>query len=168
MSTPSPSKFLTFYRRVTMHPALRRGALARAPRSLQPLASRPFSSSIVRMGTGKPSTDSSVKTDQYPDDRHTTNKKDTLDVQSENSAKGTEYVSFPSSRSTNLVASNLDQKSVGLTDAVNRAHSQGTGGTATSRSDARNSTQQAKKENPEAPDVVIGMQDERGGKGVTH
>jgi len=39
------------------------------------------------------------------------------------------------------------------------------GGTATSQSDARNNTERAKKDHPEAPDVVIGMQDERGSKG---
>jgi len=32
--------------------------------------------------------------------------------------------------------------------------------------DERNATAKAKKEFPEAPDVVIGMQDERGGKGA--
>jgi hypothetical protein len=31
--------------------------------------------------------------------------------------------------------------------------------------DQTNSTQKAKKDHPEAPDVVIGMQDERGGRG---
>jgi len=35
----------------------------------------------------------------------------------------------------------------------------------TAQSDTTNSTAKAKKDHPEAPDVVIGMQDERGGKG---
>lgn len=47
---------------------------------------------------------------------------------------------------------------------VFRDKSQGSGGSATSRKDERNSTQKAKEEFPEAP-TVIGMQDERGGKG---
>lgn len=41
----------------------------------------------------------------------------------------------------------------------------GEGGHATTEADERNSTAKAKKDHPEAPDVVIGMQDERGGKG---
>jgi hypothetical protein len=47
-----------------------------------------------------------------------------------------------------------------------RAKDSDQGGTATQRRDSNNSTAQAKKEHPEAPDVVIGMQDERGGKGA--
>jgi len=126
----SPSEFLTFYRRVARSSTLRQQLCSRsAPR-------RPFSSSISRFSSGgKLSTDSSVKTDQYPDSEHTTNKKDTLDVQSDNSKKGRE------------------------------AKSQDTGGSATTQSDTRDSTSKAKKDHPESPDVVIGMQDERGGKG---
>ncbi|KAF2758367.1 hypothetical protein EJ05DRAFT_510303 [Pseudovirgaria hyperparasitica] len=41
----------------------------------------------------------------------------------------------------------------------------GTGGSATTGADQRNSTAKAKKDHPEAPDVIIGMQDERGAKG---
>ncbi|KAF2087382.1 hypothetical protein K490DRAFT_13253, partial [Saccharata proteae CBS 121410] len=81
------------------------------------------------------STDDSVDTSLYPDDEHTTNKDDKLDVQNANSHAGRE------------------------------SHATGTGGQATSRRDERNNTERAKKEHPEAPDVVIGMQDERGGKG---
>lgn len=44
-------------------------------------------------------------------------------------------------------------------------HDAGTGGNATARRDETQSTQRAKEEHPEAPDVVIGMQDERGQKG---
>lgn len=40
------------------------------------------------------------------------------------------------------------------------------GGSATQGKDTQNSTAKAKKDHPEAPDVVIGMQDERGGKGA--
>lgn len=46
-----------------------------------------------------------------------------------------------------------------------RAKSKGDGGNATEQRDSRDNTQRAKKDHPEAPDVVIGMQDERGKKG---
>ena len=45
------------------------------------------------------------------------------------------------------------------------AKASGSGGAATSQSDSQNSTAKAKKDHPEAPDTVIGMQDERGAKG---
>ncbi|KAK0865208.1 hypothetical protein LTS02_005524 [Friedmanniomyces endolithicus] len=51
-------------------------------------------------------------------------------------------------------------------DAVRSAKAQDTGGQAVREKDERNSTAKAKKDHPEAPDVVIGMQDERGGKGM--
>ncbi|KAK4897848.1 hypothetical protein LTR27_004620 [Elasticomyces elasticus] len=51
-------------------------------------------------------------------------------------------------------------------DAVRSAKAQDTGGQATRQKDERNATAKAKKDHPEAPDVVIGMQDERGGKGA--
>ncbi|KAF2239219.1 hypothetical protein EV356DRAFT_502209 [Viridothelium virens] len=66
---------------------------------------------------------------------HATDRTDKLDVQSENAHKGKE-------------SRTKDQ-----------------GGQATEERDTTKSTEQAKKEHPEAPDVVIGMQDERGGKG---
>lgn len=47
-----------------------------------------------------------------------------------------------------------------------RARAHDTGGNATRERDENDSTAKAKQENPEAPDVVIGMQDERGGKGI--
>jgi hypothetical protein len=47
-----------------------------------------------------------------------------------------------------------------------RARTEDTGGTATRQKDEHSSTLKAKKDHPEAPDVVIGMQDERGGKGL--
>lgn len=99
MAAPSPSEFLTFFRRATMHPALRRGLASRPPRALNSLSSRPFSSSIIRADKDNLSTDSSVKTDLYPDDKHTTDKTDNLDVQSNNSKKGTEYVMLPQATS---------------------------------------------------------------------
>ncbi|KAL1618482.1 hypothetical protein SLS54_007210 [Diplodia seriata] len=124
MATPSPSEFLTFYRHLTTHPALRRGLAASATQT-----SRPLSTSIPRWGYGK-------SDKAFPDEKHTTEKTERADVQSENSQAGME------------------------------SHATGTGGSATSRRDERSSTARAKKEHPEAPDVVIGMQDERGGKGV--
>ncbi|KAK0833553.1 hypothetical protein LTR87_009212 [Friedmanniomyces endolithicus] len=53
-------------------------------------------------------------------------------------------------------------------DAVRSAKAQDTGGQAVREKDERNATAKAKKEFPEAPDVVIGMQDERGGKAALH
>ncbi|TKA26444.1 hypothetical protein B0A50_05280 [Salinomyces thailandicus] len=47
-----------------------------------------------------------------------------------------------------------------------RSRATDTGGSAPREKDERNSTKKAKEQYPEAPDVVIGMQDERGGKGV--
>ncbi|KAL1619139.1 hypothetical protein SLS56_010227 [Neofusicoccum ribis] len=122
MSTPSPSEFLTFYRRITTHPSLRRGLTS------SQTTIRPLSASVPRYGYGKPQKSN-------PDEQHTTNKTDKNDVQNDAVHKGQE------------------------------AHATGTGGTATSRRDERNSTARAKQEHPEAPDVVIGMQDERGRKG---
>ncbi|KAJ9638920.1 hypothetical protein H2199_006781 [Coniosporium tulheliwenetii] len=124
MAAPSPSEFLTFFRRAAMHPALRRGLVSRPPRAMPALSSRPFSSSIIRADKDNLSTDSSVKTDSF---LTTTTR--------------------PTRRTTWT------------------AHSKGEGGTATSQADERNNTERAKKEHPEAPDVVIGMQDERGAKG---
>ncbi|KAF2140609.1 uncharacterized protein K452DRAFT_359650 [Aplosporella prunicola CBS 121167] len=135
MAAPSPSEFLTFYRRLATHPTLRRGFASPATTTTTTTTRRAFSAAPARLGFGKPSTDSSVKTDQYPDDKHTTNKSDELDVQNQSSSAG------------------------------KASHASGTGGGATSRRDERGSTAKAKKEHPEAPDVVIGMQDERGGKG---
>ncbi|KAK4993451.1 hypothetical protein LTR50_000381 [Elasticomyces elasticus] len=131
MASSSPINFLTISRRLVAHRTLYR------PISARPAALRPFGTSINRYSSGgKLSTDDSVTTTKMPDDKHTTNKKDTLDVQSDSSSKGMQ------------------------------AKSNQTGGSATSESDSQNSTAKAKKEHPEAPDVVIGMQDERGGKGA--
>jgi len=45
-------------------------------------------------------------------------------------------------------------------------HAKSTGGNATERGDTQGATAKAKREHPEAPQTVIGMQDERGGKGA--
>jgi hypothetical protein len=47
----------------------------------------------------------------------------------------------------------------------NRSKANASGGNATGQSDSQGSTAKAKREHPEAPQTVIGMQDERGGKG---
>ncbi|KAI4742076.1 hypothetical protein E4T50_07474 [Aureobasidium sp. EXF-12298] len=128
---PSPSEFMTLYRRTARLSTLRQSRIVPAsPR-------RTFVSSTCRYSSGgKLSTDDSVANEAYPDSEHATDKKDKLDVQSANAAEGQK-------------SKNRDE-----------------GGTATQRRDSNNSTSQAKKEHPEAPDVVIGMQDERGGKGA--
>ncbi|KAF2502817.1 hypothetical protein BU16DRAFT_521480 [Lophium mytilinum] len=124
MAAPSPSEFLTFYRRIALSPTLRRPLT-----TTRPLATRPFTLST------RLQIDSSAKTDKFPDDEHATSKKDRLDVQSDSAHSG------KNSKAT------------------------GEGGTATEQSDSQGATAKAKKEHPEAPDTVIGMQDERGGKG---
>lgn len=146
----SPSEFLTFYRRTARLSTLRQSRLVPAsPR-------RTFVSSTCRYSSGgKLSTDDSVATEAYPDSEHATDKKDKLDVQSANAAEGQKYP-----------LSSLVHISLVLTRHFSRSKSRDEGGTATQRRDANNSTSKAKKENPEAPDVVIGMQDERGGKGA--
>jgi hypothetical protein len=49
---------------------------------------------------------------------------------------------------------------------MSSANDEGGADNATARKDSQNSTAKAKKDHPEAPDVVIGMQDERGAKGA--
>lgn len=46
------------------------------------------------------------------------------------------------------------------------AKAKGSGGHATEERDSAGAMKKAKKEFPEAPDVAIGMQDERGGRGT--
>lgn len=146
----SPSEFLTFYRRTARLSTLRQSRLVPAsPR-------RTFVSSTCRYSSGgKLSTDDSVSTEAYPDSEHATNKKDKLDVQSANAAEGQKY---PLSSLVHII--------LVLTQHFSRSKSRDEGGTATQRRDSNDSTAKAKKDNPEAPDVVIGMQDERGGKGA--
>jgi hypothetical protein len=147
---PSPSEFITLYRRTARLSTLRQSRIVPAsPR-------RTFVSSTCRYSSGgKLSTDDSVANEAYPDSEHATDKKDKLDVQSANAAEGQKYILFPA----------IDINP--CTDpALCRSKNRDEGGTATQRRDSNNSTSQAKKEHPEAPDVVIGMQDERGGKGA--
>lgn len=82
MASSTSSEFLTFYRRFATSSSLRQ------PLTARPLTNRPFSTSVLRQGVFKK--DDTVKTDAYPDGEHATDKKDRLDVQSDNSAKGRE------------------------------------------------------------------------------
>jgi len=79
----SSSEYLNFYSRFALQS---RSSIRAAARP----ASRPFSISALQ--SKKLSTDDSVKTDKYPDSEHATDKKDKLDIQSEQSSKGREYV----------------------------------------------------------------------------
>lgn len=82
MTTPSPSEFLTFYRRLATHPSIRASSLSSAPRpTMAPLSSRGFSVSAARPPKLGLSTDS-VKTDRYPDDQQATRKDPKEDVYS--------------------------------------------------------------------------------------
>ncbi|KAF2185724.1 hypothetical protein K469DRAFT_664684 [Zopfia rhizophila CBS 207.26] len=138
MTAPSPSEFLTFYRRITTHPSLRQSVLSgRSISSIHPVE-QPYSRQFCLSAQYRKqnlSTDDSVKTDKYPDDEHATKKKDDLDPQSANTKAG-----------------------------IN-AKKNDTGGSATEQRDSAGGKAKAKKSHPEAPDVAIGMQDERGGWG---
>ena len=69
---------------------------SRSTRTVRVANSRPFSVSTIRRVEGYPnnaSTDASVKTDQYPDDKHSVNKAkdgDTNDIQTSNLKGGLE------------------------------------------------------------------------------
>ncbi|KAF2122706.1 hypothetical protein BDV96DRAFT_4596 [Lophiotrema nucula] len=141
---PSPSEFLTFYRTVVVRSTLRRSLLQSRQPTLRPVqafnnSQRQFSiSSATRKEL---STDDSVKTDQYTGDKgskHATNKE----------AEGDHH----------------DVQSSAIKEAKHSSNETGTGGNATEASDSAGGASKAKKEFPEAPDM-IGMQDERGGRG---
>ena len=68
-------------------------------------------------------------------------------------------------RSKSTSRSSASPKSMPDHRSRNSAKANNDGGSATSEADSNNATAKAKKDHPEAPDVVIGMQDERGGKG---
>jgi hypothetical protein len=83
MTTPSPSEFLTFYRRLATHPSIRASSLSSAARpTMAPLSSRGFSVSAARPAKPGLSADDGVKTDRYPDDQHATRKDPKEDVYS--------------------------------------------------------------------------------------
>jgi len=80
MTTPSPSEFLTFYRRLATHPSIRASSLSGAARpTMAPLSSRGFSVSAARPAKPSLSTDG-VKTDRHPDDQQATRKDPKEDV----------------------------------------------------------------------------------------
>ncbi|KAF2729365.1 hypothetical protein EJ04DRAFT_414288, partial [Polyplosphaeria fusca] len=58
-----------------------------------------------------------------------------------------------------------DPQSKAAKEAQHSAKEKGTGGNATEQKDSVGGVKKAKKEFPEAPDPVVGMQDERGGRG---
>ncbi|OAG09586.1 uncharacterized protein CC84DRAFT_1255604 [Paraphaeosphaeria sporulosa] len=132
----SPSEFLTFYRRATM-------STPRMLRSVQRPATRSFAISAARRKGGVDA-DRKAKTDKREDTEHSVNKAhsakgDTYDVQSSNAKDGM--------------------------DSANTSGSGSSGGTATERKDTTGSQAKARNDFPEAPDL-IGMQDERGGRGA--
>jgi hypothetical protein len=80
MTTPSPSEFLTFYRRLATHPSIRASSLNSAARpTMAPLSSRGFSVSAARPARPGLSTDG-IKTDRHPDDQQATRKDPKEDV----------------------------------------------------------------------------------------
>lgn len=82
----SPSEFLTFFRAAS-RTASRTTALRQSVRT--------FGTTPARCSN------EGIKTDKYPDSEHATDKKDKLDVQSEYSSKGREYVSSRCTRQWN-------------------------------------------------------------------
>ncbi|KAF2748579.1 hypothetical protein M011DRAFT_331471 [Sporormia fimetaria CBS 119925] len=99
-----------------------------------------ISPSLAKNKDGSLSTSSHVNTSNLPDDKHTMDKandNDTYDVQTS-----------------------------GVKDAMNSAKKNNTGGAATEDRDSQDTVAKTKRENPEAPDPAIGMQDERGGRGA--
>ncbi|KAI7084620.1 hypothetical protein KC356_g6592 [Hortaea werneckii] len=138
----SPTEFLTFYRRLATSSTFRH-----APTSRTNLSRRAFAnSSRCRADTGNGHVASTKGTQQGPmsGDKVGGSREHALDK----GVKGDPNV----------------QSEQSMGGRASRA--QNTGGQATREKDERNSTKRAKEEFPEAPDVVIGMQDERGGKGV--
>ena len=83
MTTPSPSEFLTFYRRLATHPSIRASSLSSAARpTMTPLSSRGFSVSAARPAKSGLNTDDGVKTDRHLDDQHAARKDPKEDVYS--------------------------------------------------------------------------------------
>ncbi|EMC99341.1 hypothetical protein BAUCODRAFT_31657 [Baudoinia panamericana UAMH 10762] len=140
MTSPSPSEFLTFYRRLTATQCLRHRKLAQLPR-------RQFAvSSIQRASTSNPNavTDSGTQHDTGAGEGEGASREHAVD---KGNKKDPNLQSYEATRARD-------------------AKAEDTGGQAVRQADERNSTARAKKDHPEAPDVVIGMQDERGGKGA--
>jgi hypothetical protein len=200
MTTPSPSEFLTFHRRLTT-------SLLYRSRPVHRLPVRQFAaSSITRAGTGQHNTLSNSGTQQGPisgnetgaSREHAVDKGEKGDpsVQSYESKNARRYVPHPPapptsprhheneherrytpalnlrtgseafSHPTSSADQNEERTYADVLHSLRSQKARDTGGHALRQKDERDSTAKAKKEHPEAPDVVIGMQDERGGKGV--
>ncbi|KAK4546940.1 hypothetical protein LTR36_001672 [Oleoguttula mirabilis] len=179
MASSSPSEFLTFYRRLATSQSLRYRPVSRAA------ATRPFSiSSARRAGTGDGNiiSDKGTQQDTSSGDSTGGSREHALDkgkedpnVQSYESGNARQYVTTPF-LGLRTGAEGFEGDGTGEPEvwertyadslAWRRSKAEGTGGQAVQQSDERNSTAKAKKDHPEAPDVVIGMQDERGGKGA--
>ncbi|KAF4555923.1 Hypothetical protein D9617_2g058880 [Elsinoe fawcettii] len=112
----SPSEFLTFYRRMANPSALKRARVLPRPQPVRAI------------------TYTATRSDIGHDKKHTTDKTDRMDVQSDSSF------------------------------AAREAKTKSEGGHAAKQKDERGGKNMAKKEHPEAPDAAIGFQDERGGK----
>lgn len=173
MTSPSPSEFLTFSRRLTMSRSLRYRPVSRTP-------FRSFAVSTARRAgdTSNPNIASDKGTQQDTgagsgtggSREHALDKGNISDpnVQSHESSQGREYVTIniPTlGMRTGAEVWERERERLADGDVVSRSRASDTGGGATRGRDERNSTERAKKDHPEAPDVVIGMQDERGGKG---
>ncbi|KAK5124813.1 hypothetical protein LTR85_001526 [Meristemomyces frigidus] len=185
MASPSPSEFLTFYRRLATSQSLR----YRQPVS-RLATTRPFSiSSVCTASTGGGNIFSDKGTQQDtgsgedvgPSREHAVDKGNEKDpnTHSYETSAARQYVEprsppppihkipFLGMRNGNEVWDDGDwERTYADASVWRRSKAEGTGGQAVQQSDERNSTAKAKKDHPEAPDVVIGMQDERGGKGT--
>lgn len=174
MTSSSPSEFLTFYRRAVNAQALRY-------RPVSQISRRQFTAvTACQADTGNPHGISTKGTQQDTgagqgvgaSREHALDKgnKNDPNVQSNASKEGRRYVDQYTPtlnlRTGREAFERVDESDWTYADAWRSLRSQDSGGQATRQKDERNSTARAKQEHPEAPDVVIGMQDERGGKGV--
>ncbi|KAF2262836.1 hypothetical protein CC78DRAFT_618176 [Lojkania enalia] len=147
MTSPSPSEFLTFYRRLSTYSSLHQSILSSHPSSIrlaQTAYARHFAfSSRLQKDENypeDPSTNDYAATDRYPASDHATKK----------AREGNHH----------------DVQTANLKDAQHSAKETNTGGHATEQRDSAGGKAKAKQEFPEAPDPAIGMQDERGGRGA--
>ncbi|KAK8154576.1 hypothetical protein IWX90DRAFT_58506 [Phyllosticta citrichinensis] len=153
MAQPSPSEFLTFYNHIRVATKCRSSLLTRprcitaTPRVIPRVASSTPSSSVAhRCFSIAPRRSFSAAARSREED----------------DARKDEAGKRQNQRDDD--AHPLDKDGYDV-QSENAEHHAGTGGNATARRDELRSTERAKKEHPEAPDVVIGMQDERGQKG---
>lgn len=178
----SPSEFLTFYRRLATSQSLR----LRQPISRLATVSRPFSISSARnagTGGGNIVTDKGTQQDTSTTSgenvggsrEHSVDKGNKKDpnVQSYETKAAREYVTTPflglrtgaEAFETGEGEHVVWERTYADSLPWRSSKAQGKGGQAVQQNDERGTTARTKKEFPEAPDVVIGMQDERGQKG---